>query len=231
MRLNRFFIDERLVVGDLRLTDDELLNQWKNVLKLKVDDQVVLINEGFGEALARIALLTKKEAVVKIEKITEVLITNENLVTLHCAILKKDNFELVCQKATEVGVDTIVPVLTDRTVKLALNQDRLEKIVREASEQSGRTTIPKIGKAISLKDLLWAKPAGRKIILDMSGSKPTPADTKGINILIGPEGGFTDKEIMEAKNSGWEPVSLGENVYRAETAAIIGSYLGVVKLI
>lgn len=230
MRLHRFFIDERLIVGDLRLTGGELLNQWKNVLKLKVGDKVVLINEGVGESESTIKLLTKKEALVAIENITE-LNTNESGVTLYCAILKKDNFELVCQKATEVGVSSIVPVITIRTVKLALNQERLEKIVKEASEQSGRVTTPKIGEAINFGDLLEVDMSGRKIILDMSGDKSVLADGKEINILVGPEGGFTEEEITKAKTAGFQSVSLGKNVYRAETAAVIASYLGVAKLI
>ena len=94
MRLHRFFIDEHLTDGDLRLTDIEILNQWKNVLKLSVGDQVELINENSSEALATIKLLTKKEAVVAIEKVTGFVEEKDGCtVVLYCAILKKDNFE------------------------------------------------------------------------------------------------------------------------------------------
>jgi len=230
MRLHRFFIDKHLTVGDIRLIDSELINQWKNVLKLAVGDRVVLIEEGVAEGEAVINLVTKKEVVVSVENINKTQ-RQDREVTLYCAILKKDNFELVCQKATEIGITSIVPVVTNRTVKLALNQDRLNKIVKEASEQSGRMSIPKISEMINFDDLLKKSLDGQKIILNMSGDKKISPREDKINILIGPEGGFTEEEVAKAEQSDWQTLSLGENTYRAETAAIVATYLAVEKFI
>jgi 16S rRNA (uracil1498-N3)-methyltransferase len=162
---------------------------------------------------------------VEIEKVAKDKI-GEKKVTLFCAVLKKENFELVVQKATECGVSKIIPIITARTVKTGLNLERLQKIAREASEQSGRSTVPEISEPISFDESLeMTRQNDLKILFDISGkflgktSKNSPA------IWIGPEGGWTPEEIKKATQNNFKIASLGPNTLRAETAAIVATYM------
>lgn len=143
--------------------------------------------------------------------------------TLFCSILKKENFEWVVQKATEIGVSVIVPVLTKRTVKTGLNFERLNKIAREATEQSGRGTVPKIRQVVDFTDAIkMRKDFGQALILEQTSTGEPEIDQVGsVAILIGPEGGWEEDEISMALDDGWGAWSLGRTTLRAETAAIV----------
>lgn len=233
MKIHRFIIEYEIKNGEVIVTDSELLHQWKNVLKFKVGEQLVLSTALGHEALCEITDMNKKEAVLKVVSESENKKDLEKDITLYLAILKKENFELVAQKATELGVGTIVPVKTDRTVKQNLNFERLNKIVKEASEQSGRSTIPEIKEIIDFETAI--KPLDKKdtnILFDMSGKPfsmgvgPLKLGVQPLTIFIGPEGGFTEKEINMAKENGMEIVSISPLTLRGETAAIIAVYIG-----
>src|SRR3989338_8673698 len=127
MKLHRFILPFEIVGGQVEITDREVVGQIRNVLKLKAGEQVLLCDGEMNEVIAEISAIGKE--VIKVNVIKEQRNENEPLrkVMLYCAILKRENFELVVQKATEIGVAEIVPVITRRTVKLALKQERLEK--------------------------------------------------------------------------------------------------------
>lgn len=225
MRQHRFIVDSNLTPGSLVISDQDLVAQWRTVLRLVAGDHLILTDGRGLEAEAVIDSYNKDSAVVTIGHVTDDFQSDRPHLTLCCAVLKKENFELVCQKATEIGVGTIIPVVTTRTVKLGLNFDRLVKIVKEAVEQSGQAIVPEIKEISEFEDIINIE-VGRKIIFDKSGKR----FEKGKNnprtaILIGPEGGFDEKEIKMAEDNGWEVVSLGSSTLRAETAAIIASYL------
>ena len=238
---------------ELEIKDKEIINQIKNVLKLKVDEFVDLSDGKNSNALAKIKKLEKNSILVEIEKIEENK-KIKNDITLFCAILKKENFELVVQKTTECGISKIVPIISERTIKTGLNQDRLKKIAKEASEQSGRNNIPEILEPITFEEALkLIKEKDFNILFDSSGEysfkihayspagellcsprqsaqcisnehSPSQKNTQ-TNIWIGPEGGWTEKEITKAKALNFQIASLGPLTLRGETAAIIASYL------
>jgi 16S rRNA (uracil1498-N3)-methyltransferase len=142
--------------------------------------------------------------------------------------LKKSNFELVVQKATEIGVGEIVPILCKNTVKTGLNLKRLEKIAKEAAEQSKRVTLPKIEKILSFKEAIEkARNFDLKILFDISGKNPSflKRKVKNVAIFIGPEGGWDKSEIELAKKENFEILNLGKLNLRSETAAIVSSFL------
>ena len=142
-------------------------------------------------------------------------------------LLKRENFELICQKATEIGIETITPLLTNRTVKTGFNRERIEKIIREASEQSGRTTLPKLNEPTTLAEAILSVTAGCSVFFDLSG-KELPEQEYASEItscFIGPEGGFTEEETEIARKAGLVIGSLGTLTLRGETAAIVASYL------
>lgn len=227
MKLHRFIGDFDLSKPTLFLHDGTLINQIKNVLRLTVGEQIVLVT-GFGlEAVVVIEGLNKDELSVKILDKKENLSESKRFVTLYCSVLKRENFELVAQKAVECGVKKIVPIISDRTVKTGLKIDRIEKIIKEASEQCGRALVPELGNIVILAEALNdSKINGVNLFFDASGE---PFETKkllnSVGIFVGPEGGWTEQELILAKESGCQIVSLGALTLRGETAAIISSYL------
>lgn len=228
MRLHRFFGNfdfrkERFTVSDL-----ELVNQWRNVLRLETGDEVLLCDGKRSEARAKIAALNKNAAEVEILDV----IKNENEpkvhVTLYCSILKREHFELAAGKATEVGAAEIAPIVCERTVKRSVRRERLEKIIKEAAEQSGRGIIPALREPMAFAEALEdAKKNGENFFFDLSGRKFEGISVKRaarLGVFIGPEGGWTETEISIAKESGFEITSLGTLMLRAETAAIVAVY-------
>src|SRR5262249_1670507 len=140
---------------------------------------------------AVITAISSKEATLDIK---QVRMENREPVasaTLYSALLKRENFELVCQKATELGIARIVPLHTERTVKTGFNRSRLEKIIQEACEQSGRTRVPELMDPMEFKEALTRieTPA---VLFDHSGTPYASFDfaTPNLSVFIGPEGGF-----------------------------------------
>jgi len=141
------------------------------------------------------------------------------------APLKRDATELVVQKATELGVSAILPVLTERTNTQRLNLDRLRAIAVEAAEQCERLDIPELRAPLPLPTFLGDWPAARALFVAMERREAAwPRGQNGpAGLLIGPEGGFSprDHDLLLAGEKS-TPVSLGPNILRAETAAIAG---------
>lgn len=223
MKVHRFFINfqESSIV---KIQDKEYINQIKNVLKLKPSERVVLIKNNC-EFLFELEIVSKEFIQLKLLS-KELKETKSRKTILYCAIIKKDNFEMLCQKTTECGVFKIVPIITERTVKKDINLQRIEKILKEASEQSGRMDIPMLSKPISFeKAIKEASQNDLNLFFDFNGKKDFEIknNINSIGLFIGPEGGFTENENTLA--NGFEKIHLKDNVLRAETAAIIATYL------
>jgi 16S rRNA (uracil1498-N3)-methyltransferase len=228
MREDRFFIDTKIEKGRLEITDKEIFHQLKNVLRKGVGNRVFLFNGTGIEAEAKIKKFLKDKVEVEILKIEKPEREPKIFVSLFCSVLKKSNFELVVQKATEIGVGEIVPILCKNTIKTGLNLKRLEKIAREAAEQSKRVTLPKIEKILSFEEAIEkAKKFDLKILFDISGKNFSilKGKVKNVAIFIGPEGGWDKSETELAKKENFEILNLGRLNLRSETAAIIASFL------
>ena len=224
MRLHRFIADVDLDQSTLVVTDAELVSQWRNVLRLKTGDRLIL-SDGHGrEAEATIADMQKGEISLEVGEVSTPGREPKKQATLWCAVLKRENFEIVIQKATEIGIARIIPLLTERTVKTGFNRDRLEKIVREAAEQSGRTTVPELADPITFKEALAAVDPKDAILFDLEGEQ-IGAEISASNAFIGPEGGFSEAEASQAKEAGMRIALMGNLTMRGETAAIVASYL------
>lgn len=231
MRLHRFFVAGPVPSsGDFTAIDEHLLNQWRNVLRMEAGDTLVVFDGGGNEAVCTLAQLEKKSATLSVvEYRTGIVATRDT--TLFMALIKKDNFELVLQKATELGVSRIVPVQTARSEKKGINRERSEKILREATEQSGRATVPLLDDEIRLIDVGKKYPTAL-VAFDPRGSlsardvKDVMVDNMGI--IIGPEGGFTEDEISFFNEHHIPIVCLGKTILRAETAAITALALALV---
>ena len=152
MRIHRFIGNFNLSEEQLIVQDADLASQLSRVLRLKEKDTVILCDGAGSEASATIRVLRKTSVAFRLEKKRLVLAEPQREVTLYCSILKRENFELVAQKATEVGIRSIVPIVTARTVKQDINPVRIAKIMKEAAELSGRGIVPTLSAPLSFSD-------------------------------------------------------------------------------
>lgn len=224
MRLHRFFIPTPVPSsGDFTVTDENLLNQWRNVLRMDAGDTLVAFDGRGDEAVCALSQLEKKTAILSVTEHRKGVVPTRE-VTLFMSLIKRDNFELVLQKATELGVSRIVPVQTARSEKKGVNRDRSEKILREATEQSGRTTVTVLDDEIRLADVI-KKYQMPLVAFDPRGML-SARDAQGMTldktgIIIGPEGGFTEEEISFFNEYNIPIVCTGKTILRAETAAVV----------
>ena len=227
MRLNRFFINENLKVGNITVSDMDFINQAKNVLRLKTNDKLILGDGNSNEAVAEIVNLNKEFAELKILETCKNKNESENYAHLYCSVLKKENFEWAVQKAVEVGVKEITPTITARTVKLGLNRERLEKIIKEAAEQSGRGVLPKLNEAIIFDEAIKSSKENGLNLFFQAGYPllgHSMSKFEKIGIFVGPEGGWDEEEIKTAQINNFTFAGLSKTILRAETAAVIASY-------
>lgn len=232
MRVNRFIGDFDISKKIIEIKDKALLNQFFNVLRFTKGDRFILCNHHGQEAEVTIQSITRKSCTVVSGPIFMNTVEHESSCTLYCALLKKENFELVVQKTTEIGISVIVPIITARTIKLGISIDRLHRIAKEAAEQSGRGATPIIEKPLSFQEAFeYGKGLEKRFFCDPSGVpfeeqlRKDIKNTRSRGVFIGPEGGWEDEEIEMGRTQGMEIISLGKTILRAETAAIIATYL------
>lgn len=201
------------------LHDERIVHQLLRVLRIRPNEQIILF-DGKGDEVLYSIVQCEPHA-VELQKITSLQPMHfEMNVTLAFALLKKDNTEVVIQKATELGVSTILPILSERTEKRSIDIDRARTIAIEASEQCGRHTIPEIHEPQSLQNVVGQlKDTHTIIAFNMTGERLVKGDKK-IVLFIGPEGGWTPRELEYLQLQRAKIYSLGPSVLRAETACI-----------
>jgi 16S rRNA (uracil1498-N3)-methyltransferase len=236
MKLHRFFIDQEIKDDDskIEITNLELIHQLKNVLRIKVGDHFVFLDNLGNEVEVKNEEIMKKSLIFSKEKMKKFSRKNEIFITLCPAVLKKDKMEYVLQKCTEIGVLKFCPLVSDRTEKTNLNMKRLDKIVREAAEQSEKSYLPSLCEVTSMESFLSENETdSNKYYLDMDApllnvtqiitdTKESNSDIEQskISIFVGPEGGWSDVDRKLFADNNVKPVSLGDTVLRAETASI-----------
>jgi 16S rRNA (uracil1498-N3)-methyltransferase len=204
-------------------------NYLGNVLRLGPGAELLLFDGSSGEWLARIADAAKKRMTLKVERCTREAETIPD-VWLAFAPVKRAQTDWLVEKATELGVARLIPVITQRTIAERVRLKRLEAIAIEAAEQCGRTRLPEMAEPTPLKALLGAERT--LYFADEAGGEPA-ADTFKPGpalILVGPEGGFADDErSMIRAAAGAIPISLGPRILRAETAALaaLAAYMAI----
>lgn len=219
---HRFFSQEKLGQENSKLiTNGPFVNQIKNVFRLAKDDKVILFDnsgydfvcqiDGYENNGIALTIIEKKENVVLPSKETY----------LFASIVKKDNFEWIAQKATELGVSHIIPISSERSEKKDLNIERIQKIIIEAAEQSGRGTLPILHEIVDLSSALQNFSHIKSIAWDPQATKFVSQDiSESLGAFIGPEGGWTSKELDMFKEHNIHIRSLGPQVLRSETAVI-----------
>ena len=231
--MHRFYADDRGVNGDMAFLCEEDARHATRVLRMKPGEGCELFADGkrfSGEILS----LDNGEVEVRITG--EMPSTEARLrITLYQGLPKADKMELIIQKAVELGVAEIVPVVTKRTIvkaeegKSEKKQNRWQAIAESAAKQSGRGVIPRVAPICTWKEALaQMKDLEYNTILyeNARGMQPTTefvkaaAEKKSIGIFVGPEGGFTEEEVAAVTEQGAECLSLGKRILRTETAGL-----------
>jgi 16S rRNA (uracil1498-N3)-methyltransferase len=226
MRLNRFFVIFERIGDKIMVNDRSFFEQINKVLKLRIGEELVICDGPGNDLICRIESFGKNKVELTFIKSIKNNLEPKRKVVLYCSILKHDNFDVVAQKATEAGVYKIVPIISSRTIKTNIRMDRVERIIKEAAELSGRSIIPELNEPVKFKEALaLSRDNNHNFFLDMDGNHlPEVEPEDRVGIFIGPEGGWSDEEMREMLAAGLKSWSLGGLTFRAETAAIIGVY-------
>ncbi|HVT02474.1 MAG TPA: 16S rRNA (uracil(1498)-N(3))-methyltransferase [Thermoanaerobaculia bacterium] len=220
---NRFYVQAPLPVGsEVELTGEEL-HHAARVLRVRSGEEVELF-DGLGASVeGRVTRADRDHVTIGVTGVQGSIREGTIELELAMALIQLDKFELVLQKATELGVTRIIPLLTDRVEireeRARGKEERWQRILLEAVKQSGRTRLPALDALTSFHDALAANV--RVVVFD--GDKASQGDFTGssaVRIFIGPEGGLSENELQRAEDAGAAFRRLGPRRLRAETAAI-----------
>jgi 16S rRNA (uracil1498-N3)-methyltransferase len=226
----RLFVQQALTTGAAVTIEGPQAHYLARVMRVAPGDAVVLCDDATGEWAARVTEAGKREVTLTAETL---LRPREQVpdFTLSAALLKKDRFDLVLEKACELGVRRIQPVLTRRCVADKLNLERARAVLIEAAEQCARTALPELAAPVKLEALLKGWDAGRTLFFaDENGGENAAqqfaAHCGPAALLTGPEGGFDEAERAAVRALAQAvPVTLGPRILRGETAALAGCAL------
>lgn len=227
----RLFVDSELGPSCTTEIAGPAAHYLLHVMRLKLGDPIFLFDNRSGEWLARVEMTSKRSLHAAVEKQSRSLEQVPDL-WLCFAPVKKARLDWIIEKATELGVARLQPVITERTIVDRVKADRLQAQMIEACEQCGRTSIPSLAEPVKLTQMIKDWPAERALLFaDETGGTamsrlkaPPPAA-----ILIGPEGGFTDRErLMLLACPATLRLGLGPRILRAETAVVaaISQWMG-----
>lgn len=237
----RLYIDVALEPDNGIILSVSQIHYLKNVLRLETGATILLFNGRDGEFAADLVEMKKRGGRAKVTAKTRDLTTEPDL-QLAFAPVKRGPLEVIVQKAVEIGVSQLTPVITERTNAPKVNVDRLRTIAIEAAEQCGRLTIPHVDEPIKLDRLLTTWPEKRRLMFcDEAGDdenqtwggregraqpaldalKASDRKAQPWAVLTGPEGGFSNQERGALRDNAFViPVTLGPRILRADTAAI-----------
>jgi len=228
MRVSRLYVDSPLNVGGRIELDDDAAHYVRSVLRLKQDQAIVVFNGQGGEYHARFSEVSRKAVRVEIESHVARDVESPLAIHLGLGISRGDRMDWAVQKAVELGVTQLTPLITERCV-IKFNDDKKQQrfdhwhgIIRHAAEQSGRTCLPTLHPVASFAE--WADAqTGLRVFLDPYASQSlhdvTPENQR-LTLLSGPEGGFSDQEREFARQAGFTAVRMGARILRTETAVL-----------
>ena len=229
--MHRFYIDQ-ISGNQVTLTNADQLHHIRDVLRLKAGDAIVVFDRAGKEYQAAIASVGKKQVELNLTPLKPRR-TGPIKLTVACAVPKAGRMDDIIDHLTQLGVERIIPMLTDRVVvKLdaAARQARLSrwrKIAKSAACQSQRSSVPVISPVTDVKEVIKnARDFDLKLISHLTGQRTLIKDVlaksrpKNILVIIGPEGDFTPEEVELALHNNFTPVSLGDTVLRVATAAV-----------
>ena len=222
----RLYIPQQLAPEESLFLDEKQSHYLSHVMKIKEKEQINCFDNQSGEYLCEITEITKKHCGIKVIKQLKPYYQTPDIWLLFSPV-KKDNTDFILQKATELGVRQIVPVITRYTITDKINKERFVAQTIEASEQCRRTDLPKIEDAIRFERLLEKWDKNRKIyymdetLKGVSVQQAFEKKTTPCAIMVGPEGGFAAEELEQLRKQKFtQGVMLGPRILRAETAVV-----------
>lgn len=233
--MHQFFVTPMQVREDRIYIEGQDVNHIKNVLRMKVGEQLKISDGNNRRYLCEIEEMTAQEVCVRIVEEQQVNTELPSKIYLFQGLPKGDKMELIVQKAVELGVYEVIPVATKRAVvkldekKAAKKVERWNTIAESGAKQSGRNVIPKVAKVMSYKEALaYAKELDVLLIPyelaeGMEETRQVIEEIKkgaSIGVFIGPEGGFETEEVEQAMKSGAKALTLGRRILRTETAGL-----------
>lgn len=229
MRITRVYQNSVLQEQEMILLSKEASHHLIHVLRFSIGDSFVLFNGQGGEYCAKITAIEKHRLLAETKTFYPVERESSVHIELAQGIARGNHMDFVIQKAVELGVNVITPLLTKRC-NTKLSKEREEKrlnhwnkIIISACEQCGRNTLPLLNSVLSLSDWLPSIQAKIKLILHPKGNEKISqinCSDKKVTLLIGPEGGFDEKELLLAQHYHFLPIQLGSRILRTETAPL-----------
>ncbi|MBX2992681.1 MAG: 16S rRNA (uracil(1498)-N(3))-methyltransferase [Bacteroidetes bacterium] len=219
-----FYTHPSNISSGLLTIDGEEFLHLTHVMRKKAGDDITVVDGNGNAYRSTISEVSKRSAQCAIRQHIPRLHEPTVDVTLAVGILKNPSrFDVLVEKATELGVNRIVPLLSERTIPRHAKTDRWQKIAIAAMKQSGRCVLPRIDPLVSFNDFIGTQTVGTKLIAHEKTDVAirTAGFASSIVILIGPEGGFTDEEVSAALHHSFSLMSLGARRLRTETAAIV----------
>lgn len=233
----RFYIsEEQIAENEITITGGDV-NHIRNVLRLEKGDWVIACNGQGRDYVSRIYDIEKDKVIFHVEKVQDTGTELQTQITLFQGIPKKEKMEFIIQKAVELGVHEIVPVMMKRCVvkfsddkKIQKKRERWQSIAEAAAKQCDRGIIPEVHEPVTMEEAFdMAKSLEYNMIpyelqdgIDHSRECVVHACTqKSVGIFIGPEGGFEAQEVEQAVACGIEPITLGKRILRTETAGMV----------
>jgi 16S rRNA (uracil1498-N3)-methyltransferase len=228
MKIPRLYLDRALHLHTHLILEALETHRLSTVLRLEKDHSIILFNGDGHEYLGIISVINRRAIHVKITEKIEKNLESPLFIHLGQVISKGEKMDFVIQKATELGVNEITPLLSERCVvqvkaeRLEKKQEHWKKIAIHAAEQCGRTSIPTIHPPIPLMEWVFnSKEASRFVLhLNAEHSLKKAQNLGTVAVLIGPEGGLTDQEVDFATTKKFMPIQLGPRVLRTETATL-----------
>lgn len=224
--MRRFYTPKQNFQANKAILNKTETRHLRDVLRLREGTQIQIFDGEGKEFLGTIKRISKSETLVEITKEVAPSALESNLdLTLAVALLKGEKFDLVVQKAVELGVSKLIPLDTKRAdVKLKESEKKLErwrKIALEAAKQSGRAKLMQIEKPSNFEEFVETTSGTRVLFAERNGASFAEIKTaQQIIAVVGAEGGWEDSEIETARNNGFQIITLGGRILRAETAAI-----------
>ena len=239
---HHFFISPTQIDDNQAIITDPIAHQIRNVLRMEVGQYIMVLDNSGWEYEVELVHIERGQVIGKVVEKRPSPHEPRTHLTLYQSLMKRDKFEFVLQKVTEIGVSRIVPVVSQRslvqTADLKANKEaRWQRILTEAAEQSQRGRIPELKPPIKFSEAVTQLPDYQLSLIAYENgglpvkaavSQPSPVTT--VALFIGPEGGYDPGEIHLAQQHGAILISLGPRILRAETAALIAPALILYEL-
>jgi 16S rRNA (uracil1498-N3)-methyltransferase len=225
-----FYVAPDHVERDYLVVEEDEFNHLTHVMRKRVGDSIVAVDGAGCAYRATIERIERRSARCRIEVRRRDLHEPSLRLTVGIAMLKHPAaMDYVVEKLTELGAGTVIPMVTSRTISRHGKPERWQKLALAAMKQSGRCVLPVVREVTAFSDILArSSPAAARLIPHEATTSPHIAEAitgqePSAVILIGPEGGFTEAEVADARKGGFVPVTLGERRLRAETAAVVAA--------